>query len=382
MTGTSNPTTNGMRQEAPPASEDGAGAPGIKDSESRPKRGFVGPGTGDGWFGLLKPKQGAEQCLPVEEIVRFHQKALTLKDATNDVAEEFAASIRVAQKIRARDIYIPSAAERLNFIFDCLLLKPPLLVLARDARLQMQIELYRKSGWISRALARISDGSPVGLVLSALIASFVLWTILAASVYSLVHYLNVGLAGDVFFMNGRALAVISSAAFVGGVISIATRLQEFSRVRDLDPFAMFWTALLKPLIGVVLSFFILATLAGGVVSFGFLPQKGFAELAGPKTVTVNAPAKPEGTPAANAATPAAAAAQTSATSLSDDALKTLYVLWMLGFLAGFSERFAWDFVNRAEGATSTSSNGNRGGNTAGGNAGGGGGGGNSGGGQH
>jgi len=39
-------------------------------------------------------------------------------------------------------------------------------------------------------------------------------------------------------MNGRALAVISSAALIGGVISIATRLQEFSRVRNLDPFAM------------------------------------------------------------------------------------------------------------------------------------------------
>jgi hypothetical protein len=30
----------------------------------------------------------------------------------------------------------------------------------------------------------------------------------------------------------------------------------------------------------------------------------------------------------------------------------LYVLWVLGFLAGFSERFAWDFVDRAQGVAS------------------------------
>ena len=39
-------------------------------------------------------------------------------------------------------------------------------------------------------------------------------------------------------MLALAAAVISSAAFIGSVISIATGLQEFSRVRDLDPFVL------------------------------------------------------------------------------------------------------------------------------------------------
>jgi hypothetical protein len=127
---------------------------------------------------------------------------------------------------------------------------------------------------------------------------------------------NSRIATDIFFMDGRAITVIVSAAFIGGVVSIATRLREFSRVRDLDPFAMFWTALLKPLIGVVLAMFILATLAGGVISFGFLDSDPFGLT------------KPAPQPVAP---------------------KTLYVLWVLGFLAGFSERFAWDFVDRAQG---------------------------------
>jgi hypothetical protein len=278
--------------------------------------------TMSGLLELVKPKFTAEDCLPSAALAEFQTKALALKDPSNDVAEEFAASLRLANKIRSRLIEIPGAGQRLNFIFNCLTKSPPLLVLARDARLQLQIEVYRKSG-LSRILANISDGSPAGLVLTALVTSLFIWTSVAFLIYAMVHKFDIGLASDIFFMNGPALAVISSAAFIGGVISIATRLQEFSRVRDLDPFAMFWTALLKPLIGVVLSFFILATLSGGVISFSFLSTEAIGDFTKP---------------------------------MPPDTLKAMYVLWMFGFLAGFSERFAWDFVNRAEGTVSGSKN--------------------------
>jgi hypothetical protein len=86
--------------------------------------------------------------------------------------------------------------------------------------------------------------------------------------------------------------------------------------------------MLKPLVGVVLSFFILATLAGEVITFAIFPEDGLSDLA--------------------------------QTTLTDGALKTLYILWTFGFLAGFSERFAWDFVNRAEGTVSGSKGGNGG----------------------
>jgi hypothetical protein len=122
-------------------------------------------------------------------------------------------------------------------------------------------------------------------------------------------------------MNGRVLLVVTSAAFIGGILSIATRLQQFADVHDLDPFSMFWTAMLKPLIGVTVSLFLLATLAGGVVSFGFLG-------ADPLQLS------------------------DSAGSVHQVKNQTLYVLWMLGFLCGFSERFAWDFVSRTEGVAS------------------------------
>jgi hypothetical protein len=135
----------------------------------------------------IKPKHSEEDYLQAEQIMAFHEAALKLQNPTSDIAEEFAASLRLARKIYSRKIYIPAADERLTFIFDSLLAQTPLLVLARDARLQLQLEVYSKSGWVSRALARISDGSSTGLVLTALVASTVIWTAVALLVYSAVH---------------------------------------------------------------------------------------------------------------------------------------------------------------------------------------------------
>jgi hypothetical protein len=71
---------------------------------------------------------------------------------------------------------------------------------------------------------------------------------------------------------------------------------------------MFWTALVKPLNGVLLAIFVQAALVGGVVNFGaLLDGDAFAGYG------------------------------------TDEGLarQTIHVLLVIGFLAGFSERFAW-----------------------------------------
>ena len=290
--------------------EDAAGHPG--DSQ---KPGSPAPEDGSRlWRAWLRPGEEGEFALSADDLQRFRKQAGEVENANPEVLEELSAALKLAQRIRSREVEIRDATERLSFVFDCLVRSTPLLVLARDARLQLQIDVYKKSGLVSRILAGISDGSSVGLVLSALVSSLVVWTGIAIAIDFLVS--QIALARDIFFMDGRPLAVISSAAFVGGVVSIATRLREFSRVRDLDPFAMFWTAMLKPLIGVILSCFAFATIAGDVVSFPILGMS------------------PSGSPGLGS-------------------LQSLYVLWMIGFLAGFSERFAWDFVDRAQGSVHT-----------------------------
>jgi hypothetical protein len=252
------------------------------------------------------------------------------------------AAFGVAERIRSRNLYIEDAINRLRFVVSGVLQEKPQLVLARDELLRMQLEISQNSGFISGRIARLSGGSSTVMVLAALLASLFLWGIVVVGVRLLLDTLalnfltfqiriphNVSnLFQTVFFMDGRALLIIVSAAFLGGVVSIATRLSEFAKVRGLDPFAMFWTALLKPLIGVTLAVFILAALSGEIVSLGFLGHD------------------PLGLLKENPGTAIAFGETGTLTA------KTAYILWVIGFLAGFSERFATDFVQRTEGLAS------------------------------
>ena len=266
---------------------------------------------------MVRSKREPSDSLTPPEMEGLRNFILKRHARDEIINEEVALALAVAESIHSKKLAVDDAYNRFKFVFQCLLDKHPKLVLAREARLQLQFDVYRHSGFFTRTLARLSSGSSLGVVLLALVASMVFWLVFAIIVRVIVDTSFVrNLFSDVFFMNGRALAVVSSAALIGGVISIATRLREFSRVRDLDPAAMFWTATLKPLIGVVLSWFLLAALGGDIMSFGFLGNN------------------PLGLSDDNA-TP----------ELPD---KVMYVFWVLGFLAGFSERFAWDFIDRTQ----------------------------------
>jgi hypothetical protein len=247
---------------------------------------------------------------------RLRKRVIGAHVATDEIAEELTLTLGLAQRIRAGRCPIDSAYRRINFVFDCLLSNPSKLIEARSERLQLQFDTYRHSTGLARLLALLSGGNPTGVLIIALVASFVFWMIVAVSIHWIVKQ-EIKLGADIFFMEGRALAVISSAAFIGGVISITMRLREFSQARDLDLSGLFLTVMFKPLIGVVLSWFLLATLAGEVISLGFLGKDPFT--------------------------------QAVSSSGSGIPVKVIYALWILGFLAGFSERFAWDFVDRAEG---------------------------------
>jgi hypothetical protein len=273
------------------------------------------------WFPNLavlfrKPASNPEvkESLTAQQMEEFRQRVIRAHAATSEIAEELTLTLGLAQRIRTGNCPIESAYSRINFVFDCLLSNPSKLVEARGERLQLQFDAYRHSGGLTKVLAVLSAGNPTGVLIIALLASFAFWTVVAVGIrwiVSLDEGIGKELGKNIFFMNGRALAAISSAAFIGGVISIAIRLREFSQARDLDPFGLFLTVMFKPLIGVVLSWFLFATLAGEVIGIGFLDKNTFA--------------------------------------LEPIPDKAMYVLWILGFLAGFSERFAWDFVDRAEG---------------------------------
>ncbi|MET4198734.1 hypothetical protein [Bradyrhizobium sp. LA6.12] len=290
------------------------------------------------WF-FRSPRtlKNADDCLPSDALNQLRAEVVG-RPLSDDVAEMISAAFGVGERIRSRKMYIEAALQRLQFVVSCALQEKPQLVLARDELLRIQLEISQNSGYIGGRIARLSGGSSTVMVLAALLASLLLWGLAVVGVRLLLDglvldffrfrlQLTSGLVSDlfknVFFMDQRALLVIVSAAFLGGVVSIATRLGEFAKVRGLDPFAMFWTAMLKPLIGVTLSVFILAALSGEIVGLGLLGKDPLGLVKNDQAIAIG-----------------------DAGTLS---AKTAYILWVIGFLAGFSERFASDFVQRTEG---------------------------------
>jgi uncharacterized membrane protein len=98
-------------------------------------------------------------------------------------------------------------------------------------------------------------------------------------------------------------SAVASAAFLGGLVSILSRLKSFSRLGDFDHVFLFTNALFKPFIGVIFGLFAYAFWLSGLLPLD------------PKLI-------------ANA---------------------SAHQLWVVGFLAGFSERFTQDLISRGEG---------------------------------
>jgi hypothetical protein len=179
----------------------------------------------------------------------------------------------------------------------------PELVFARTLRIRAEMQMLRRNGWPSRLLVRLTDGSPTLLV--------GLGTLVAVMVGALIHLLWPWLSAKPYVqglvpLDTTHAPMVAGAAFLGGAVSIMTRLQAFSRLRDFDPMFLFLNALAKPLLGVVFGLFAYAS-----VKSGLLPL-----------------------------------------DKSTIAVTTSYHWWALGFLAGFSERFANDLVSRGEGLAS------------------------------
>jgi hypothetical protein len=176
-----------------------------------------------------------------------------------------------------------------------LLSAKPELVFARTLRVQAEITLLRHNGWLTRNLIRMTGGSPVLTVcvgsLAALLAGLAIVVMWQQDVPGL-----------------KAMAPLDAlaptaivAAYLGGLVSVMSRLHGFARLGDFEHVFLFSNALARPLIGAISGIFAYAALKSGLVP---LDQA---------VVAIGA-----------------------------------YQVWTIGFIAGFSERLANDLVSRGE----------------------------------
>jgi len=107
--------------------------------------------------------RGADDCLTADQLQNLRLK-VSGEQTSDEVAEELSTLLGLGQTIRSKNLYIDQAAERLSVGMDWLLMETPKLILARDERARMQLEIYRTYPILGR-LASITAGSPTAVVL-------------------------------------------------------------------------------------------------------------------------------------------------------------------------------------------------------------------------
>ncbi|MBV8704272.1 MAG: hypothetical protein JO118_11230, partial [Acetobacteraceae bacterium] len=168
-----------------------------------------------------RPDNNTAPSLSAEQVQELRELARASASPEPAVADELSTALGLAQAIRSGGYDVDLAYARLRFVVDCLRDATPKLTLARDERLRLQFDVYKRSGVVSRLLAHVSAGSAVAMVLAALAMSVVIWAAVVLLVHHLVVYSASSLFQDMFFMNGQALTVVAFGAFLGGVVSIA-----------------------------------------------------------------------------------------------------------------------------------------------------------------
>ena len=101
-------------------------------------------------------------------------------------------------------------------------------------------------------------------------------------------------------VNTNLLIMVSLAGALGSIVSIMVRIHEFSNKKDVDPSVLFFTGFFKPVVGAAFAMFVLS-----VIKAGLIPVK-----------------------------------------IEPDAETYFYLA--LGFVSGFSERFAKDVAEKTE----------------------------------
>jgi hypothetical protein len=196
----------------------------------------------------------------------------------------------------AKDEVVRRLVREAGAAIPALLSVKPELVFARTLRVQAEIALLRHNGWLTRNLIWMTGGSPVLTVCLGSLAA------LLAGLALVVMWLH-GVRGLSAIVPLDALTPTAiAAAYLGGLVSVMSRLHGFARLGDFDHVFLFANALARPLIGAIFGIFAYAALKSGLVP---LDQTAVAGI-GP------------------------------------------YQVWTLGFIAGFSERLAKDLVSRGE----------------------------------
>jgi hypothetical protein len=257
-------------------------------------------------FGSSEPNADAATADVAASVARDRIADLLAKDLEGPVQEQLAGLVRALDLAsNANADWAVRVRNQVAIAMTALETQPPKteFVAIQLQTIERILEVGR-SGF-ARLVNRWSGDSPLWAAFYGAIAS----VFLGVYALSIVIYVLEGL----IFVEWQSLALIYLAAMAGAFVSVMSRLADFAAMVRANVSFIFLNAMIKPFVAAFLAVTVLALLHSQMVNVAGLSEPLIKGSDNPETARVAS------------------------------------LLWIIGFLAGFSERFARDIVSRAEG---------------------------------
>ncbi len=235
----------------------------------------------------------------ITQLFRIVENKIDAENIDDEVQVEMAIVLSLLAKME-KSGSVGDNKRYLELALKSLASERPKLSFVRGLRTELELNSEMYSHGLPRFIKMIAGPTP----LSAMIAGLATTLIMSPLVYAILIFLFSEHLQNYFDV--ATFSVLSGAAFLGGIVSLLSRLEEFAALRLYNPNLIFLTAYFKPFIGVALTIVVYAIFDLGLIQISGFNTDGAA------------------------------------------ADKQFLLVWVIGFLCGFSERFTRDIVGHVE----------------------------------
>lgn len=235
----------------------------------------------------------------ITQLFRIVENKIDAENIDDEVQVEMAIVLSLLAKME-KSGSVGDNKRYLELALKSLASERPKLSFVRGLRTELELNSEMYSHGLPRFIKKIAGPTP----LSAMIAGLATTLIMSPLVYAILFFLFSERLQN--FFDVATFSVLSGAAFLGGIVSLLSRLEEFAALRLYNPNLIFLTAYFKPFIGVALTIVVYAVFDLGLIQISGFNTNGAA------------------------------------------ADKQFLLVWVIGFVCGFSERFTRDIVGHVE----------------------------------
>jgi hypothetical protein len=250
----------------------------------------------------LRPRADQLDSKEKESVNRLYRKIASHLDESLSNERQHELTRVLALLKRCDELNLTEDMKDIDLAVEAIIGNNTNLVFAQGILCNLEVMMLRKKGGgLSRLIATHSKGDPLAVINFGLMASIIGSLALGTMTWAILDFL---LLTDLPSSDKQKIFIVGYAAFAGSAISLIMRLGTLSKPRNVDIMLLFWSSALQPFIGAVMGGIICAVLS---------------------TPSVSGPI------------------------ISKDLLDGNLAAWVvIGFISGFSERFATNIISRTE----------------------------------